>query len=71
MYSDRATDLKIIRKDKLMIKKYKVTYRAVKNHRSVVMIAFSEQDAKQRFLNLFPEKDIVSVEEIKNESKAT
>ena len=54
-----------------MIKKYKITYRAVIKHRSVVMIAFSEQDAKQRFLNLFPEKDIVSVEEIKNESKTT
>lgn len=54
-----------------MIKKYKITYRAVKNHRSVVMVAFSAQDAKHKFIKAFPEKDIVNIEEIENESKAT
>ena len=45
-----------------MIKKYKITYRAVKNHRSVVMEAFSKYDAKQRFFRTYPGKEIVSIE---------
>lgn len=54
-----------------MIKKYKITYRAVKNHRSVVMEAFSKYDAKQRFFRTYPGKEIVSIEEITDESKVT
>ncbi len=46
-----------------MIKKYKITYRAVKNHRSVVMDAFSKSDAKQRFYRTYPNKEIISIEE--------
>ena len=54
-----------------MIKKYKIIYRAVKNHRSVMMDAFSKYDAKQRFFRTYPGKEIVSIEEADNESKAT
>lgn len=52
------------RTDKLMIKKYKITYRAVKNHRSVVMEAFSKYDAKQRFFRTYPKYEIITVEEM-------
>lgn len=54
-----------------MIKKYKITYRAVIKHRSVVMDAFSKYDAKQRFYRTYPGKEIISIEETDNESKAT
>lgn len=54
-----------------MIKKYKITYRAVIKHRSVVMEAFSKYDAKQRFFRTYPGKEIVSIEEVDNESKDT
>ena len=54
-----------------MIKKYKITYRAVIKHRSVVMDAFSKYDAKQRFYRTYPKYEIITVEEIKNEGKAT
>lgn len=54
-----------------MIRKFKITYRAVKNHRSVVMEAFSKYDAKQRFYRTYPKYEIVSIEEVKNEGKAT
>ena len=46
-----------------MIKKYKIIYRAVKNLRSVVMDAFSKDDAKQRFFRTYPNKEIISIEE--------
>ena len=46
-----------------MIKKYKITYRAVKNHRSVIMKAFSKYDAKHKFFKLYPDKEIISIEE--------
>lgn len=54
-----------------MVKKYKITYRAVIKHRSVVMEAFSKYDAKQRFYRTYPGKEIISIEETDNESKAT
>jgi hypothetical protein len=54
-----------------MIKKYKITYRAVKNHRSVVMEAFSKYDAKQRFYRTYPKYEFISAEEVKNEGKVT
>ena len=47
-----------------MIKKYKITYRAVKNHRSAVMYAFSMYDAKQRFYRTYPDKEIISITEV-------
>lgn len=48
-----------------MIKKYKITYRAVIKCRSVVMDAFSKYDAKQRFYRTYPKYEIVTVEEAK------
>ena len=54
-----------------MIKKYKITYRAVIKHRSVIMDAFSKYDAKQRFYRTYPNKEIISIEEKDNESKTT
>lgn len=47
-----------------MIKKYKITYRAVIKHRSVVMEAFSKYDAKQRFYRTYPDKEILSIQEV-------
>lgn len=47
-----------------MIKKYKITYRAVIKHRSVVMEAFSKYDAKQRFFRTYPKYEIITVEEM-------
>lgn len=57
-----------------MIKKYRITYRAVIKHRTVVMDAFSKYDAKQRFYRTYPKYEIVKIEaleEVKNESKVT
>ena len=47
-----------------MIKKYKVTYRAIKHIRSVIISALSENDAKRRFVGLFRNRKIVNIEEI-------
>lgn len=47
-----------------MIKKYKITYRAVIKHRTVVMEAFSKYDAKQRFYRTYPKYEIVNIEEL-------
>lgn len=47
-----------------MIKKYRITYRAVIKHRSVVMEAFSKYDAKQRFNRTYPGKEIISITEV-------
>lgn len=46
-----------------MIKKYKITYRAVIKCRSVLMDAFSKYDAKQRFYRTYPKYQILTVEE--------
>lgn len=54
-----------------MIKKYKITYRAVLKHRTVVMEAFSKYDAKQRFYRTYPKYEIITVEELKDEGKIT
>lgn len=51
-----------------MIKKYKITYRAVIKCRSVWMDAFSKYDAKQRFYRTYPNYEIVTVEEAEYES---
>ena len=47
-----------------MIKKYRITYRAVLKHRTVIMEAFSKYDAKQRFYRTYPKYEIIKVEEI-------
>ena len=47
-----------------MIKKYKITYRAVIKHCSVVMEAFSKYDAKHRFYRTYPKYEIITVEEM-------
>ena len=47
-----------------MLRKYKVTYRAVKKHRTVEMQAFSKYDAKQRFYRTYPKYEIISIEEV-------
>ena len=46
-----------------MIKKYKITYRAVLKQRTVVIEAFSKYDAKQRFYRIYPKYEIIKVEE--------
>ena len=47
-----------------MLKKYKITYRAVMKQHTVVMEAFSKYDAKQRFYRTYPKYEIVRVEEV-------
>lgn len=46
-----------------MIRKFKITYRAVIKCRSILMDAFSKYDAKQRFYRTYPKYEIVTVEE--------
>lgn len=48
-----------------MVKKFKVTYRAVLKHRTVEIEATSKYDAKQRFYRLYPKYEIIKIEEIK------
>ena len=50
-----------------MLRKYKITYRAVKNQRTVEMMAFSKYDAKQRFYRTYPKYQVVKIEEADNE----
>lgn len=46
-----------------MLKKFKITYRAVIKHRTVIMEAFSKYDAKQRFYRTYPKFEIITIEE--------
>lgn len=48
-----------------MIKKYKITYRAVLKQHTVVIEAFSKYDAKQRFYRTrtYPKYEIIKIEE--------
>jgi hypothetical protein len=46
-----------------VIRKYKITYRAVLKHRTVVIEAFSKYDAKQRFYRTYPKYEIINIEE--------
>ena len=50
-----------------MLRKFKITYCAVKRQRSIVMQAFSKYDAKQRFYRTYPNYQIVMIEEADNE----
>ena len=52
-----------------MIRKFKITYRAVLKHRTVEMQAFSKYDAKQRFYRTYPKYEIISIEEVKDEQR--
>ena len=45
-----------------MLRKYKITYRAVLKHRTVEIEATSKYDAKQRFYRQYPAYEIVKVE---------
>lgn len=46
-----------------MLRKFKITYRAVFKHRTVEMQAFSKYDAKQRFYRTYPKYEIIKIEE--------
>ena len=52
-----------------MIRKYKITYRAVLKHRTVVMEAFSKYDAKQRFYRTYPKYELISVKEMEGKDE--
>ena len=49
-----------------MLRKYKITYRAVLKHRTIEMQAFSKYDAKRRFYNTYPRYEILKIEEIES-----
>ena len=46
-----------------MLRKFKVTYRAVLKHRTMEIQAFSKYDAKQRFYRTYPKYEIIQIEE--------
>lgn len=46
-----------------MLRKFKITYRAVKNQRTVTIEALSKYDAKKKFYHKYPEYQIVMIEE--------
>jgi hypothetical protein len=45
-----------------VLRKYKITFRAVLKHRTVEIEATSKYDAKQRFYRLYPKYEIIKVE---------
>lgn len=47
-----------------MLKRFKVTYRAVLKHRTVYIEAYSKYDAKQRFYRLYPNYELINIEEV-------
>lgn len=47
-----------------MLRKFKVTYRAVKKQHTMEIEAFSKYDAKQRFYRTYPRYEIVRIEEV-------
>ena len=46
------------------IKRYKITYKMVLKHRTVIIDAASKYDAKSKFYNKFPSYEIVKIEVI-------
>jgi hypothetical protein len=52
-----------------MLRKFKVTYRAVKRERTTEIMAFSKYDAKQRFYRTYPKYEIISIEEVSDEQR--
>ena len=47
-----------------MLRKFKVTYRAVVQHRTREIQAFSKYDAKQRFKRTYPNYEVIHIEEV-------
>lgn len=47
-----------------MLRKFKITYRAVKREHEVEITAFSKYDAKQRFYRTYPKYEIINVGEV-------
>ena len=47
-----------------MLRKFKITYRAVIKHRTEEIQAFSKYDAKHRFLCIHPKCHIIQIEEV-------
>lgn len=52
-----------------MLRKFKITYRAVLKHRTMEIQAFSKYDAKQRFYRTYPKYEIIKVEEVNDEQR--
>lgn len=52
-----------------MLRKFKITYRAVLKHRTMEIQAFSKYDAKQRFYRTYPKYEIISIEEVNDEPR--
>ena len=50
----------------MMVRTFIVTYRAVLKNRTIKIDAFSKYDAKQRFYRMYPEYEIVKIEEAKD-----
>lgn len=47
-----------------MLRKFKITYRAVKKENVSEIPAFSKYDAKQRFYRTYPKYEVISIEEV-------
>lgn len=47
-----------------MLRKFKVTYRALLKQRTVEIEAYSKYDAKKRFYRTYPKYEIVIIEEV-------
>lgn len=52
-----------------MLRKFKVTYRAVKREHALEITAFSKYDAKKRFYRTYPKYEIIKVEEVNDEQR--
>ena len=46
-----------------MLRRFKVTYRAVLKDRTVYIEAYSKYDAKQRFYRMYPRYELINIEE--------
>lgn len=58
-----------VKKGKTMLRKFKITYRAVKKQDTVEIQAFSKYDAKQRFYRTYPKYEVIKVIEVWDEPK--
>lgn len=47
-----------------MLRKFKVTYHAVKKYDAIEIQAFSKYDAKRRFQKTYPQYEVVMVKEV-------
>jgi hypothetical protein len=48
----------------MTVRTFIVTYRAVLKHRTIKIEAFSKYDAKQRFYRMYPQYEIIKIEEV-------